>query len=472
MGPPGEGQVLAETLVSAISPGTELRIYRGEVPPGMPLDATIPALAGEFAYPLRYGYAAVARVAELGAAVDPGWRGRLVVGFHPHQSHFLARPGELIPVPAGLSPEDAAFLPNVETAVNFLMDGRPIVGERVAVFGQGVVGLLTTALLARLPLTELVALDRHPLRRRWALELGAHAAEDPAAAGVLDRLRGTADLTYELSGDPAALDPAIATTGFGGRVVVGSWYGDRPATLNLGGAFHRSRIELVSSQVSTSAPRWTARWTKARRLEVAWRMLAAIATGPPRHPPLSAGPRRRGLRSPRPPPGGGGAGAAGVRGMRVESPIPAPTSPLSGAAVGETGRGLTPGSPASMFAAGAAAGRAAAGPAPAPGSLRGSSPLAHAAGDERGRAVISPATSPPSRGRGRGDPARRYPTPCSQLRSCARRGSPARRRPPTRGPGGRRGARPHVGGGWFAGSDAGWAGALRRARRYDRGLSL
>ena len=109
------------------------------------------------------------------------------------------------------------------------------------------------------------------------MELGAHTAEDPAAAGVLDRLRGTADLTYELSGDPAALDPAIATTGFGGRVVIGSWYGDRPATLNLGGDFHRSRIELVSSQVSTLGARWTARWTKARRLEVAWRMLAAIA---------------------------------------------------------------------------------------------------------------------------------------------------------------------------------------------------
>ena len=276
LAPPGDGEVMAETLVSAISPGTELRVYRGEVPRGMLVDSSIPALAGEFAYPLRYGYAAVARVAELGAGVDAAWRGRLVVSLHPHQSHFLARPSELIPVPLGLSPEEAAFLPNVETAVNFLMDGRPIVGERVAVFGQKVVGLLTTALLARLPLAGLVALDRHPLRRRWSLELGAHDAVDPAETGVLDRLRGTADLTYELSGDPAALDQAIAATGFGGRVVIGSWYGDRPATLSLGGAFHRSRIQLVSSQVSTLAPRWTGRWSKARRLEVAWRMLAAV----------------------------------------------------------------------------------------------------------------------------------------------------------------------------------------------------
>ena len=89
--------------------------------------------------------------------------------------------------------------------------------------------------------------------------------------------------------------------------------------------------------------------------------------------------------------------------MRVESPIPAPTSPLSGAAVGETGRGLTPGSPASMFAAGAAVGRAAVGPAPAPGSLRGSSPLAplrEMSADE----PLSRASSPPSGAAGGGTP--------------------------------------------------------------------
>jgi threonine dehydrogenase-like Zn-dependent dehydrogenase len=32
----------------------------------------------------------------------------------------------------------------------------------------------------------------------------------------------------------------------------------------------------VSSQVSTIAARWSARWDKARRLEVAWRLLAEM----------------------------------------------------------------------------------------------------------------------------------------------------------------------------------------------------
>jgi threonine dehydrogenase-like Zn-dependent dehydrogenase len=85
-----------------------------------------------------------------------------------------------------------------------------------------------------------------------------------------------ADLAYELSGSPAALDQAIAVTGFNGRIVIGSWYGQKRADLNLGGAFHRSRIRLISSQVSTLTPELSGRWTKSRRLAVAWAALREI----------------------------------------------------------------------------------------------------------------------------------------------------------------------------------------------------
>jgi threonine dehydrogenase-like Zn-dependent dehydrogenase len=59
-------------------------------------------------------------------------------------------------------------------------------------------------------------------------------------------------------------------------VVIGSWYGQKRPDLNLGGRFHRSRIRLISSQVSTLAPEWTGRWSKARRLQVAWCMLEQV----------------------------------------------------------------------------------------------------------------------------------------------------------------------------------------------------
>src|SRR2546426_8589881 len=214
---PHAGQVLVETLVSAISPGTEMLVYRGQVPAGMPLDSTIADLAGAFAYPLKYGYAAVGRIVALGADVGRDRLGQLVVGFHPHESHFVASPSTLLGVPPGVTAEAAAFLPNVETAVTLLMDGQPIVGERVAVFGQGLVGLLSTAVLARFPLGELVTLDRHPLRRTWSVDLGAERCLDPAAPGEIERLSSSFDLTYELSGNPAVLDDAIGVTGFDGR---------------------------------------------------------------------------------------------------------------------------------------------------------------------------------------------------------------------------------------------------------------
>jgi 2-desacetyl-2-hydroxyethyl bacteriochlorophyllide A dehydrogenase len=287
--PLAAGQVLVAALVSAISPGTELLIYRGQAPTDIPVDETIPALAGEFGFPLKYGYAAVGRVIAIGSAVEQHWHGRLVFAFHPHESHFLASPADLLPLPSTLSAEEAVFLPNMETAVNFLMDGQPLIGEQAVVFGQGVVGLLTTALLARFPLSRLITLDRYPLRREHSLALGAHASLDPEGSGTLTRLHAClqeehsaagADLTYELSGDPGALDQALAATRFSGRVVIGSWYGQKRASLNLGGRFHRSRMRLISSQVSTIAPEWAGRWTKSRRLQVAWDMLQEVRPAP------------------------------------------------------------------------------------------------------------------------------------------------------------------------------------------------
>lgn len=277
---PSSGQVLVRAICSAISPGTEALIYRGQFPAGLAVDSSIAALAGEFAYPLKYGYSMVGQVQALGPGVEPEWLGQQVFAFQPHQAHFLASPGDLIPLPAGVSPEQAVFLPNLETALNFVMDAAPLIGERVVVFGQGIVGLLTTALLARFPLAALVTLDRYPRRRQAGLESGAHASLDPdgpeTAAELARRLPGGADLALELSGAPAALDAAIAATGFGGRVLVGSWYGQKRASLDLGGHFHRSRIRLLSSQVSTLAPELSARWDKARRFALAWEMLRQL----------------------------------------------------------------------------------------------------------------------------------------------------------------------------------------------------
>ncbi len=317
---PGPGEVRVRTTVSAVSPGTELLVYRGEAPDSMSADESIDALSGDLSFPLSYGYAAVGRVTALGDGVDESWRDRRVFAFHPHESHFCAAPEDLIPVE--LSPETAALLPNAETAVNFALDGEPLVGETVAVFGQGVVGLLTTALLAAYPLDRLVGVDLYERRRALAREFGADSTLDPRDGRVEgealpladgddtpsngtagpppetadpapdDRRRDPAvrrlyegtgdpagvDCAFELSGSPDALDQAVAATGYGGRVVVGSWYGDKRVGLDLGRRFHRSRVRIQSSQVSTVDPRHRGRWDADRRLAVARDRLERVNT--------------------------------------------------------------------------------------------------------------------------------------------------------------------------------------------------
>jgi threonine dehydrogenase-like Zn-dependent dehydrogenase len=155
-----------------------------------------------------------------------------------------------------------------------------LIGENVAVLGQGIVGLLTTSLLALFPLGNLVTLDYHSLRRAASRELGALVSFSPEEEGLHDMLKehmpNGADLTYEISGSPAALDLALLTTGFVGRIVIGSWYGSKRANVDLGGRFHRSRIRLISSQVSSLAPEFTGRWTKTRRFNVAWEMIRQL----------------------------------------------------------------------------------------------------------------------------------------------------------------------------------------------------
>lgn len=278
---PAADEVRVRTELSAVSPGTELLIYREEAPTEMAVDETIEALPETFEFPLAYGYAAVGRVTAVGSDVADEWLDTAVFAFRPHRSHFTIRPGDLVPLPEDCSPEAAAFLANVECAVNFSMDGRPMVGERVAVFGQGVVGLLTTALLSRHPIGSLVTVDLYERRRELSERFGADEVLDPDATDVVERLRnddepGGTDLAYELTGDPDALDRAVDAMAYDSRLVVGSWYGEKRTALDLGGRFHRNRGRLVSSQVSTIAPRHSGRWSKDRRLDVAWSQLREL----------------------------------------------------------------------------------------------------------------------------------------------------------------------------------------------------
>jgi len=275
----GAGEVLVETVCSAISAGTEMLVYQGHFPRDIETDSVISSLRGNLEYPLAYGYACVGKIRETGPQVDKSMRDHLAFAFQPHTSHFIANSDSIFPIPSSLAPETACFLPNMETAVNLVQDAAPIFGECVLVLGQGVVGLLTSSLLSEFPLETLVTADCFPLRRDSS-PVSQHYSLDPYSPNFHKEasklLNGSADLTFELSGRPETLNDALAITGFGGRIVIGSWYGEKRAEIDLGGTFHRSRIRLISSQVSTVAPELSGRWNKARRFNTAWKALERI----------------------------------------------------------------------------------------------------------------------------------------------------------------------------------------------------
>ncbi|MFZ0391393.1 MAG: zinc-binding dehydrogenase, partial [Calditrichia bacterium] len=267
------GEVLVRSLYSAVSAGTELLFYCGQAPENMAVDESISSLSGKIEYPLKYGYAVAGEITAAAKGLDPQLAGKRIFAFHPHQSHFIASLQNLIILPEEIEPREAVFLANMETAVNLLLDGAPLLGERVAVTGLGIVGILTTALLSRFPLNQLLAVDLHQKRREIAKTMGTLQASEH-----LETVKEHSgfDLIFELSGNPAALNDAIQAAAYDGRIVVGSWYGSKPASLELGGPFHRRRLKLISSQVSTIAPALRGRWNKQRRLGMALQLLGEI----------------------------------------------------------------------------------------------------------------------------------------------------------------------------------------------------
>jgi 2-desacetyl-2-hydroxyethyl bacteriochlorophyllide A dehydrogenase len=264
-----EGQMLVATEWSGISSGTELLAYRGEVDPDLPLDETLGALAGTFTYPFRYGYSAVGRVVQPAAPFQEGQR---VFAFHPHQDRFVADARVVVAVD-DLDPRAATLYPTVETALQVCLDASPRLGETVVVVGLGAVGILVAALLARGGAVVLGS-DPEPARRAAAGAFAVRAVdpdEVPEVVAAETRRRG-ADLVVEASGNPQALAGSLGLLAHEGTAVICSWYGTKPVSLPLGAAFHRRRLALRSTQVSTLPAALSARWDRRRRAELAWRL--------------------------------------------------------------------------------------------------------------------------------------------------------------------------------------------------------
>jgi 2-desacetyl-2-hydroxyethyl bacteriochlorophyllide A dehydrogenase len=268
---PKAGDVRVRAEFSGISGGTELLAYRGELDSSIRRDETLGALAGTFEYPFTYGYSVVGRVEASRSDVGEGGR---VFAFHPHQDRFVVSARDIVPVDADA--RAATLFPLVETALQLTLDAGVRYGETVGVLGLGPVGILAAILLVRSGAT-VVASDPKFWRRETARACGVEAVvpdELPDAVLAASSGRG-ADVLVEATGNPDVLGQSLGLLATEGVALVASWYGAKPVTLPLGGAFHRRRLEIRSSQVSTLGSR-AGRWDRQRRLETTRALLAEL----------------------------------------------------------------------------------------------------------------------------------------------------------------------------------------------------
>lgn len=271
---PEMGQALVRTLYSGISAGTELLAYRGEIDPSLPLDEELPALAGRtFSYPFSYGYSAVGTIERSRCTLPEGIQ---VFAFQPHRNRFVAGEDELVVI-EGEDPRLATLFPLVETALQVTLDAGPRLHDLVAVTGLGPVGMLICLLFERAG-ASVVASEPVLWRRQTARSLGINAVgpEEVEAAVRSETAGRGVSLLVEASGNPEALAKGLPLLGHEGEALVCSWYGTKPATLRLGASFHRRRLSIRSSQVSSIPTVLANRWDMARRRSVTRALLSEL----------------------------------------------------------------------------------------------------------------------------------------------------------------------------------------------------
>ena len=263
---PADGEVLVRALCSGVSRGTETLVFRGGVPESQHEVMRAPFQEGDFPAPVKYGYLSVGRVEEGPAELV----GRTVFCLYPHQTHYVVPVSAVTVVPDSVPASRAVLAGTVETAVNALWDAAPLIGDRIAVVGGGMVGCSVAALLGRFPGVRVQLVDADPSRRDVARALGIDFAL-PADA------LGDCDLVVHASATEAGLARSLELLRIEGTVLELSWYGDRRVSLPLGEAFHSRRLVVRGSQVGTVSPARRDSRTYADRLALALELLAEPA---------------------------------------------------------------------------------------------------------------------------------------------------------------------------------------------------
>jgi threonine dehydrogenase-like Zn-dependent dehydrogenase len=262
---PRRDEVLVRTLYSGVSRGTETLVFQGRVPASQYAAMRAPFQDGDFPWPVKYGYLSVGVVEEG----PPHLLGRTVFSLFPHQTAYVVPVEAVFVVPDEVPAERAVLAGTVETAVNALWDAAPLLGDRVAVVGGGMVGCCVARLAGRIPGAHVTLVDVDRSRADVAAALGVDFALAPQAAETI----GGCDLVVHSSATSAGLQLSLDLLAAEGTVFELSWYGDGEVRLALGASFHSGRLAIRASQVGEVAAARRSRRTRSDRLAMALDLL-------------------------------------------------------------------------------------------------------------------------------------------------------------------------------------------------------
>lgn len=288
---PAADQFLVRSRYCSISAGTEMGFYRGTAPQ---LNAVGDAHRNfiskpdAIAYPMQadqpgvwwMGYANVAEVVQCGSEVKNFKPGDLVFSQRGHCDHHLLRENDAVKLSPGTNPETASLLALSEIAFNGILDAGIRLTETVVVFGLGPVGQLALQMAKRNG-ARVIAVDGLASRLELASKCGADLVLNFQETDVVEAIhrftddRG-ADVAIEVSGNIAALDTAMKSAAYNGRIVVLSFYQQAAANLWLGKEFHHKRLRLISSQIGGLCPALGQEWNGARRRQAALSLLSEL----------------------------------------------------------------------------------------------------------------------------------------------------------------------------------------------------
>ena len=279
-----EDEIRVKVSYAAAKHGTEFTHFRGEDPFlenvfDEELQLFLPSKeAAEKPFFMRPGNMWVGNITEIGPKVSGFQVGERIAGYGPFKSTHTLKAENALRMSERMTWKEAMCYDPAQFALGGIRDGQVRVGDNVAIFGLGAIGLIAAQLARLAGAAKVIVCDPIQKRREAALENGADLALDSSAVDVgLEIKKATdnrgADVIIETSANYHALQHAIRGIAYNGNIAVVGWYHECAGGFNLGREAHFNQPNILLSRACSEPNRDYPRWDFDRICAVCWDML-------------------------------------------------------------------------------------------------------------------------------------------------------------------------------------------------------